>query len=60
MNFWMKIIIDRIILVLSRLSSQEKQLEILQDLIFYIHKLQREIKLNGKLTGPGERIRKGD
>lgn len=58
MNFWMKIMTDRIVLVMSRIASKEKQLEYLQDLVYFIIKLQREIKLNGRLTGADEWIKK--
>lgn len=57
MNFWLKMMTDRIVLVLSRLSSTEKQLEYLQNLNFFIIKLMREIKLNGRLKGPNDRIK---
>ena len=58
MNFWMRLMVDRIILVISRMRTQERQLELLQDLDFFIHKLQREIKLNGVLDGADKRIKR--
>ena len=58
MNFWMRLMVDRIILVISRMRTQERQLELLQDLDFFIHKLQREIKLNGALDGADKRIKR--
>lgn len=58
-DFWLKMLMDRIVLVLSRLAAEETQLEMIQDLHFFLYKLQREIKLNGRLSGVEDR-RKGE
>ena len=55
--FWLKVVTSRLILVLSRLSTQERQLEFLQDLVFYITKLQRAIKVDGRLEGMNDRVK---
>lgn len=55
--FWVKMVVDRIILILSKLSTQQKQLDFLQDLDYTIKKLQREVKLNGRLEGVNDRMK---
>ncbi len=59
-DFWLKLLMDRVVLTLSRFSTREKQLDMLQDLHFFIYKLQREIYLNGRLEGVHDRKRKED
>jgi hypothetical protein len=48
-DFWIRVVTSKIIRVLSVIKTKERQLEFLQDIIFFINKLKREIQLNGKL-----------